>query len=454
MDRKIKLATASSLAVLPAFLTGPGCMAQPNIVFFLVDDMGWGDLGYLGNEMVETPNIDAFAAAETAFSCAYAAPESSPTRASLLTGKNPARLHLTTWISQPGGKKADTFKGYRMPNEVTGIPLSEYFISEALRDNGYDTWHIGKWHIGEEELGPTKQGFDCDIAYWPWSYPKSYFSPYGLPTITDGPKGEYIADRLTDEAVKLIQNHGSKPFFLNLWHYSVHQPLKGKPELVKYYSDKGAPAEGKDNATYTAMKHSVDDSFGRILKAIDDAGIADNTIVVFFTDNGGVVQHADNGPLRMGKKYLYEGGIRVPLIIRAPQFEKGTTVEIPVSSIDFYPTMLDWAGIDPAKVPQKLDGQSMMKSVKKKDYDRSLFWHEMGAFGSGPVTAMRRGDYKLLYYYARPEADRFELYNVKTDISETDNIARKNPKIVDSMYREMQKWLKDNRAQLPVRIAN
>lgn len=448
------------MAMLPA-LPGTVMAAEKapsdkplNIIFFLVDDMGYGDLGYLGNRFVETPNIDSFASSATVFTNAYAAPESSPTRASLMTGKNPARLHLTTWIPQPDAKKSNVYKGFRMPQESTGVPLSEYCIAEALKDNGYDTWHIGKWHIGEEELSPMHQGFDCEIAYWPWAYPRSYFSPYGIPTIEDGPKGEYISDRLTDEAVKLIENHSDdKPFFLNFWHYAVHAPLRAKPELKNYYLEKGVPAEGKNNAVYTAMKHSVDESFARILKAVDDAGIADNTVIVFFTDNGGVVQHADNGPLRMGKKYLYEGGIRVPMIVRAPDFKGGTQVDVPVSSIDFYPTILEWAGINPSDVPQKYDGVSIMRTVGSGDYGRSLFWHEMGAFGSGPVTAMRKGDYKLLYYYAQPEGKRFELYDLKNDISESVNLAGDNPKLVRKLYKEMRNWLTENGAQLPVKIS-
>lgn len=449
-----KTAAATLLPVmlpLSVYAAGQREQEKPlNIIFFLVDDMGYGDLGYLGNPVVDSPNIDAFAESATVFTAGYAAPESSPTRASLLTGKNPARLHITTWITQPNSRKAMTYKGWKMPKEENGVPLSEYLVSEALRDNGYDTWHVGKWHIGEEPLSPKKQGFETEIAYWPWSFPKSYVSPYNLPTIENGPDGEYLTDRLTDEAVNLIMNHGDKPFFLNLWHYGVHGPLRAREDYLEYYRSKGLPEDGKNQATYTAMKRSIDDSFGRILKAVEDAGIADNTVIVFFTDNGGTIRHADNGALRMGKKFLYEGGIRVPLIIRAPGLEKGT-VDIPVSSIDFYPTMLHWAGIDRNMVDQHLDGRDIHDLLADGDaYERPLFWHEVGAFGTGPTTAMRKGDYKLLHFYARPEGSQYELYDLRNDISESHDIAAEHHDIVRSMAAEMEKWLKENNAQMPI----
>lgn len=428
--------------------------AQPmNIIFYLVDDMGYGDLGYLGNRIVESPYIDAFAASSAAFTAAYAAPESSPTRASLLTGKNPARLHLTTWIPQKGARKTTEYKGWKMPEEAQGVALSEVLISETLKSHGYDTWHIGKWHIGEGELSPRNQGFDSDTGFWPWSYPKSYFSPYGLPTLDNGPDGEYLTDRLTDEAVKLINAHGEKPFFLNLWHYAVHEPLRAKEELATYYRDKGAPEEGRDKAVYSAMKHSVDENFGKILRAVEEAGIADRTIIVFFTDNGGVVKHADNGPLRQGKKFLYEGGIRVPLVIRDPRHPGALRIDTPVSSIDFYPTMLEWAGIDRETVKQHLDGQSIAPLLRGEQLgERTLFWHEMGAFGHGPATAMRRGDFKLLKFYARPDENRYELYDLAQDIGERHNLAAEQPRLVKEMAREMEQWVRDNDAQLPVRL--
>ena len=451
MSKMMKHIAAVFPVVLPLPLIGAEKQADKplNIILFLVDDMGYGDMGYLGNSVVESPNVDAFADCETVFTAGYASPESSPTRASLLTGKNPARLHITTWISQPKSDKSYSYKGWQMPKEEKGVPLCEYLVSEALKDHGYATWHIGKWHIGEESLSPKKQGFETEIGYWPWSWPKSYYSPYGIPTLEDGPEGEYMTDRLTDEAVDLIMNHDDRPFFLNLWHYGVHAPLHAKPELLEHYKEKGLPEKGKDNAAYTAMKHSVDESFGRILKAVEDAGIKENTVIIFYTDNGGVVDHADNGGLRKGKKFLYEGGIRVPLIIRAPGLEKGT-VNIPVSCIDFYPTILHWAGIDRDSVPQHLDGEDIYSLIETGAYDRPVLWHEMGAFGTGPTTAMRKGDYKLLYFHARPDGERYELYNLRIDEAETDNVAEKYPDIVNAMSKEMFEWMKENDAQLPI----
>jgi len=433
-----------------------------NIVLFLVDDLGYGDMGYMGNKRVETPHIDDFARASILFTAAYAAPESSPTRSGILTGKNPARLHITTWIPQNTGNanKKNVFQGWTMPEEADGVARSEYLLSEALRDNGYDTWHIGKWHIGAA-FSPTQRGFQCDIGYWPWSYPKSYFSPYGLPTLKDGPPGEYLTDRLTDEAIKLIKNHGSKPFFLNFWHYAVHEPLNAPQDEIDYYAHKGAPAEGKNNALYTAMKGSVDRSFGRVLKAIDDYGLADKTIVIFFSDNGGVVKHADNGPLRDGKKSLYEGGIRVPLVIRDPRHNTpGRVIETPVSYIDFYPTFLEWAGIDAQSVKQKLDGVSFAPLLAEEQpdgasanlTDRALFWHEMGAFGHGPATAMRQDGYKLMKFYCRPAGkNQFELYDLRSDISEQHDLSEQMPDKVAQMSAAIVQWVKENGAQLPVK---
>lgn len=458
--------TVSLVSLAPALLmAGTACPQQKNyvdasaqtkpmnVIMFLVDDMGYGDLGYLGNNVVESPNIDNFATTSANFTCGYAAPESSPTRASLLTGKNPARLHITTWIPQPDGKayKAAAYKGWKMPNEAEGVPQSEYLLSEALRDNGYATCHIGKWHIGEGDMAPKNQGFDSDIGFWPWSYPKSYFSPYGLPTLSDGPKGEYLTDRLTDEAINFIKGKHDKPFFLNFWHYAVHEPLRAKQEDIDYYLSKGAPEEGTDRALYSAMKHSVDRSFGALLRAVDEAGIADNTIIIFFTDNGGVTKHANNGGLRQGKKFLYEGGIHVPMIVRDPRVKNASKIDVPVSSIDFYPTILDMVGIEPASVPQKFDGVSFAPLLHGEQIaDRALFWHEMGAFGHGPATAMRQGKYKLLKFYTKVE-NCFELYDLSTDPSESNNLADKHPDIVKQMDKQIQTWIKDNKAQLPIK---
>ena len=444
---------------MPAAVQATG--DRMNIILFMVDDLGYADMGYMGNKMVESPNIDNFARNSTVFTAGYAAPESSPSRAGILTGKNPARLHITTWIPQSpkAGKsnKASVYNGYSMPEESDGVALSEYLVSEALRDNGYDTWHIGKWHIGEQG-NPMKQGFQCEIGYWPWSYPKSYFSPYSIPTLKDGPKGEYITDRLTAEAVDLIKNkRGDKPFFLNFWHYAVHEPLRAPDDEIDYYSRKGAPESGKNSAIFSAMKQSVDQSFGRVLEALEQEGIADKTIVIFFSDNGGVQKHADNGPLREGKKSLYEGGIRVPLIIRDPRHNvPGRVIDTPVAYVDFYPTMLDWAGIDPVTVKQHMDGSSFAPLLAgEKIADRALFWHEMGAFGHGPATAMQKNGYKLLKFYCpKPHQKAFELYDLSKDISENNDLSAKMPQLVAEMDKEIVQWVKDNKAQLPVKNQN
>lgn len=455
---KSTIAVGCSLLVTPVFAQKniiPDTQTKKmNIVFFLVDDMGYGDLGCTGNKVAETPNVDKFAANSTFFTSAYAAPESSPTRASILTGKYPARLHITTWITPTEqtakAYKGNTYKGWIMPKESDGVDLSEYTLAEALKDNGYTTCHVGKWHIGSGDMVPKNQGFDFDPGFWPWAAPKSYFSPYGIPTLTDGPKGEYITDRLTDEAVKFIKSHNDKPFFLNFWHYAVHAPLKAKQKDIDYYLSKGAPAEGKDQATYSAMKHSMDESFGRIVQAIKEAGIEKSTIIVFFSDNGGVKKYADNGIYREGKKTLYEGGIRVPLIIDYPGVStKGQVIDEPVSSIDFYPTLLEMAGIDRNKISQQFDGVSFTSLFNGKKINRNLFWHEMGAFGFGPASVIRKGDYKLFKYYG--DKCNYELYNIKKDPSETTDLANKNTEIVAQLDKILTKWVVDVDAQLPTK---
>jgi arylsulfatase A-like enzyme len=428
---------------------------KKNIIFFLVDDMGSGDLGYLGNKMVETPHIDAFAGESAVFSSAYVAPESSPTRASLLTGKYPARLHITTWIPKPDPNKSVksyTFRGLRMPEEKDGIDLGEYTVAEALKAHGYATCHVGKWHVGDGERTPKNQGFDSSPGFWPWAFPKSYFSPYGIPTLTDGPAGEYITDRLTTEAIRFIEASKDRPFFLNLWHYAVHEPLRAKQADIDRYLRKGAPETGKDCAVYSAMKSSVDDSFGRILSAVENAGIADRTVIIFLTDNGGVSKHADNGIYREGKKTLYEGGIRVPMIVRYPGLSKrGQVIGEPVSSVDFYPSLLEMAGIDRADVPQELDGVSFLPVFRDRKVERkgdALFWHQMGAFGFGPGTAILMNDYKMIKYYTTTGAV-FELYHLKNDPSETTNIADRNGALVEALNKRIEAWVAETGAQMP-----
>ncbi len=442
------LAASSSLGINVAI----AAEQKMNVILFLVDDMGYGDLGYAGNPFIESPNIDKFAKESTLFTNAYAAPESSPTRSSILTGQNPARLHITTWIPQRDGDKPMRKGDWVMPEEATCVASEQYLLSEALKDNKYSTCHIGKWHIGHTpETSPKGQGFDCEIGYWPWSYPKSYFSPYGISTLSDGEPNEYLNDRLTDEAIKYIKDHKAEPFFLNFWHYAVHEPLKVPEKWRKYYSDKGAPDMGKNNATFLGLKHTVDLSFGRVLTTLKEEGLDKNTIVIFFTDNGGVTKHADNGELRDGKKSLYEGGIRVPLAIYDPRISDAPTmVDTPVSSIDLYPTIISLLGIKLDRKSQHIDGVDLKPLLNGKGInDRALFWHEVGVYGHGPATAMREGDYKLLKFHLRGQ-NQYELYNVTKDISETKNIAKQNSELIEKMSKEMDRWLIDNNAQMPI----
>lgn len=316
------------LSVLLLFLFASSAFAQsrpPNIVVVLIDDYGWADTGSYGSTYHRTPNLDALAARGMRFTDAYAAaPVCSPTRAALMTGKHPARLHLTDWL--PGRRDLPAQKLAR-PNISHELPLAETTLAEALKSAGYATAHIGKWHLGGAGFGPENQGFDLNIAGDHTGTPLSYFAPYQnngrvMPGLETAPQGEYLPDRLTAEAERFIERNREKPFFLYFSHYSVHIPMKAKAELIAKYRSLPRPERGQNNPVYAAMIESVDESVGRLTRKLEQLGISDNTLFIFTSDNGGLATPegpdtpaTDNSPLRAGKGYLYEGGIRVPLIV-------------------------------------------------------------------------------------------------------------------------------------------
>ncbi|MFW5915820.1 MAG: sulfatase, partial [Planctomycetota bacterium] len=395
----------------------PATNNMPNIVFILIDDLGWMDVGCQGSRSYLTPNIDHLADEGMRFTDAYAAcTVCSPTRASIMTGKYPARLNLTDWIS---GHEHPWAK-LRVPDWTQYLPHDETALARAFSNAGYNTFFTGKWHLGGRQYYPDKHGFDVNIGGCHRGLPPSYFSPYGIETLEDGPEGEYLTDRLTDEAIRMMEKSGDEPFFLYLSHYAVHTPLEAKEEIVQKYLEKDANKHL--NEVYAAMIESTDRSVGRVLHKLEDMELAEDTIVVFFSDNGGLTRVTSNAPLRHGKGSPYEGGHRVPLIIRWPgHADAGSTCQEPVISNDFYPTLLEACGLPPMP-RQHCDGRSLVPLLKGEErlHREALYWHYPHYHFSTPYAAVRSGDYKLIEYF---EGRRVELYNLADDIGESNDLA-------------------------------
>jgi arylsulfatase A-like enzyme len=438
-----------------------------NFVFVLADDLGWSDLGCYGSDLHETPHIDRFAQRSMLFTDAYAAsPVCTPTRASIMTGKYPARLHMTTWYEASKNPPRD--RKLIPPVTEGNLPLEQVTIAEVLKQAGYQTAHVGKWHLGDAAHYPETQGFDVNIGGTFWGAPNTFFYPYrGLeafgefryvPHLEFGGPGEYLTDRLTDEALHIMEKVKNAPFFLYLAYHTVHTPIEGKPEWVEYFRAKIRPGLRHQNPGYAAMVHSLDENVGRILGALDKLGLADHTVVVFFSDNGGFINKhknqmvTDNYPLRSGKGSLYEGGIRVPLIVRWPGVTKpGGVCNEPISSIDFYPTILEMTGLSGS--PQHntdMDGLSivpMLKNPLSSMNRTALYWHFPHYYPTTtPVSSIRKGDWKLMEFF---EGRALELYNVKEDIAEKNNIAEKIPDKAAELHNMLKAWREETRAQLP-----
>ncbi|NBR70184.1 MAG: DUF4976 domain-containing protein, partial [Verrucomicrobia bacterium] len=439
------------------------------MVFILADDLGWKDLGCYGSEFYETPNLDRLAQEGMRFTDAYAsACVCSPTRASLLTGKSPARLHLTDWL--PGRPDQPLQKLHR-PNFQTFLPKEEHTLAETLREVGYATASIGKWHLGDvPDTWPEHQGFDLNVAGSGKGNPTSYFSPCALPNLYDGPPGEYLTDRLTDEAIRFMEQNRSKPFFLYLQHYAVHTPLQAKGALEQKYKakaaflkdqkkaeflpDLGRPVRQVQNQpTYASMIENMDESVGRILEKIASLGLEKNTIVIFTSDNGGLsnaeCSPTSNLPLRGGKGWPYEGGVRVPLIVRWPGMTRAGSISAePVISADLYPTILQMVGLSPSQQKTE-DGVSFLSAIKGQDFsERPLFWHypHYSNQGGAPYGAVRLGDWKLIEWY---EDMRLELYDLKADLGEKNNLASKKPEKTASLVALLHDWRQRVNAQMP-----
>lgn len=418
---------------------------KPNFVFILMDDMGWKDLSCYGSEFYETPNIDKLAKEGVLFTNAYAAcPVCSPTRASILTGKYPARLHLTDWI--PGHKRPRA--KLREPQFHQQLPLEEITIASALKPAGYVSASIGKWHLGGEDYYPEKHGFALNFGGTNQGLPPSYFWPYGIPNIESGQEGEYLTDRLTSEAITFIERNKDRPFFLYLSHYAVHIPLMAKKEVISKYENR-ATTEQK-NPVYAAMIESVDQGVGRIVQRLKELSIADRTVIIFASDNGGLKEATSNAPLRAGEGTLYEGGLRVPLIVSWPGVvQSGQKCHIPVTSVDFFPTILRMARA--TTLPgHKLDGVNLSRILDGSGGMRrdAIYWHypHYHIGGATPGGAIRYGDFKLIEFY---EDNHVELYNLSEDIGERNDLAQKMPEHAEHLRNMLAEWREAVGAAMP-----
>ncbi len=423
---------------------------KPNIVFILVDDMGYGDLGCYGNDFHETPHIDQLARDGMKFTNAYAAaPNCSPTRASVLTGNWPARVGITQYL--PGNKHAERMKKKPMiqPDLPPGLPLEKSTIAEALKREGYATAGIGKWHLGGGEYLPKNHGFDYTFAGGEIGHHVTMFSPYQTPVIPDAEPGTYLTDLLTEKGEDFIESNRENPFFLYLSLYAVHSPIEAKPELVEKYEGK-LGEDGEGHPTYAAMVEGVDSCVRRLRRRLTDLQIAENTILVFFSDNGGVPSRASNEPFRSGKGYLYEGGIREPLIVHWPGVTTpGSVCDEPVNSVDFFPTMWEMAAGN-AEFPFEVDGWSLVSLLRGgQSLERNtLYWHypHYSNAGSPPCSALREGDFKLIEFH---EDGYLELYNLSEDAGEANNLATDNPELANRLHKKMLDWRESVDAKMP-----
>ena len=480
---------------------------KPNIVFFLVDDLGWTDVGCFGSSFYETPNIDALAEEGVRFTDAYAACHvCSPTRASVITGKYPATINLTDWLP---GRIDFPFQKFSNAKINQHLPYDEITIAEALKEYGYKTAMIGKWHLGEDPSNPMAHGFDMHIPDWAKGWPKDgYFAPFGMKGLEDSNEGDYLTDRLTDEAVKYIENNKDNAFFLYMSHYAVHDPIQGRKDLVEKYSGKlenmdknSSPAyvlEGnpdnpdnpsreelgrilsspvyephkllpndivkikqkQDNVEFAGMVESMDESLGRILAKLKELSIEDHTIIFFYSDNGGmaaanfgnpnriiselkldIAYSTSNLPLRGAKGWMYEGGIRVPLIIKWPgEGKKNARCSVPVTSVDMFPTIMNMIGY-PEGIGRDKEGVDISPLVKGETMERGpIYWHFPHYSNHGmqsPGGAIRDGDYKLLEYF---ENGTVQLFNLKDDIGEKNDLSKTDIIKAEELTKKLHEW--------------
>lgn len=452
---------------------------SPNIVFFLVDDLGWADLACYGSKFHETPNIDALANSGVRFTHAYAAsPVCSPTRASIVTGRHPVRVDITDWIPGMTHHKSPEVK-YKQIEDRDNLALEEVTFAESFKQHGYQTYFVGKWHLGDHTNQPTTlptdQGFDVNIGgHHKGSPPGGYYSPWSNPFLENPKDEQYLTERLTDESIHLIENRNpEKPFLLYFCYYNVHTPIQPHKKKIDYYNNKAAKmfsgdtpkieeagfdssTRGRqDNPSLATMVAAVDDSVGKLMQSLKDQNIFDNTIVIFFSDNGGLstfpgsrgMGPTSNAPLRAGKGWLYEGGVREPLIIKAPNLPKGKVNSTKVVSMDLFPTMLDLAGF-PQEPQNHVDGKSLVSVMKGKTQQLhdALYFYYPHYHGSNwkPGASTVVGDWKLIEFY---HWNQVHLYNLKDDPSEANNIAAAHPEKVEVLQKKLNSWLEQTKAR-------
>ena len=443
---------------LPALLVGlllllqPALARLPNFVVILVDDLGWADLSGYGSRYHRTPNLDRLAAEGVRFTDAYSAcTVCSPTRAALLTGRYPARLRVTDWIAGHPRPKAKLLP----PDWSLRLPEGTPTIASLLRPAGYATAHVGKWHLGGTNSRPQDFGFDINKGGDHRGQPPRFFSPYGLPELADGPEGEYLTDREADEAIRFIRENRQRPFFLHLAHYAVHQPIAAKDDAVAEAAGRRDPSDSQRNAIYAAMVGHVDEAVGRIRAELAALGIDGDTVIMFTSENGGLVLGGEraptsNWPLRSGKGDVYEGGTRVPLIVHAPgSSRRGRVDSTPVHTVDILPTLLELAGIN--RTPDAvLDGVSLLPLLQGRPIQaRPLYWHypHYHPGGATPYGAVRDGDFKLIEFY---ESGRLELYHLASDPGERVNVANALPERANQLAAQLAAWRQSVGAQMPV----
>ena len=430
-----------------------------NVVLILADDLGWTDLGCFGSDLYKTLNLDRLADQGMKFTQNYSAcTVCSPTRAALLTGKYPARLHITDWIpgSMPDNPKL------LVPDWTKQLPLEETTLAELFKARGYATASIGKWHLGSEPFYPEKQGFDLNIAGTDKPQPLSFFAPWKIPTLTEGKDGDYLTDRMAEEAVKFIENTKDKPFFLYLPHFAVHTPIQGPPELVEKYREIKRGKLNHKNAIYAAMIEKLDEAVGRVMSKLDELKLSEKTIVIFTSDNGGRItqQTTSNFPLKFGKASAYEGGVRVPLIIRWPGMVKpGKSSDQTTITMDLFHTIVEACELklnaeDATRTGLSgRDGKSLIPILKQSgEWQRqAIYWHyphhqhyQLG--GTMPYGAIRAGDYKLIEFYNDMHV---ELYNIREDISEKRDLGKLFPEKAEELKKMLHDWRSEVGAQMP-----
>ncbi len=473
----------SRFALLPLlflYLANPLALraeAPANVVIFFVDDLGYADIGCYGSSFYDTPNVDRLAAEGARFTDGYAeSPVCSPTRASFMTGKYSPRTGVTNFIGAPQPDRWQRNTPMLPTAYTTRLALEERTLAEALKEGGYHTFFAGKWHLGPEGYWPEDQGFDHNFGGHDRGGPyggDKYFSPYGNPRLEDGPDGEHLPDRLARETADFIERHRDEPFFAILSFYSVHTPLISRADLQAKYEERarelGEVPEGElwgrdrlrkvrqvqNHAIYAGMVEAMDAAVGTVLDRLKALGLDERTLVIFTSDNGGLSTSeghpTSNLPLRAGKGWLYEGGIRVPLIARwSGTIKAGRVVETPATTIDLYPTILNAAGLEPAQ-GQLLDGVDLLPLFRGEGGpgERDLFWHfpHYGNQGGFPGSAIRRGGHKLIEFF---EDGSLELYDLAADLGEERDLAAAKPELIAELHEALKQWRADVGAKLPI----